>query len=77
MKSTSFPDAIVIGRIVVYTKNRFLAREVEELVEREELPKHASSGRVQLGADSIGWTALPCSVKTNTNYQTESPAVYD
>lgn len=77
MKTTACPDAIIIGRIVVYTRNRFLAREVEELVERERLPERTSAGKMRLGTDNIAWVALPCSANANAAYQLLGLTPYD
>lgn len=62
MRTKTCPDALVIGRIVVYTQNRFLAREVEARIEQEQLLERMPSGRMRIDADTIEWVALPCSV---------------
>ena len=77
MKTIDCPDAIVIGRIVVYTRNRFLAREVEELVERERMPERMPTGILRLGNDNVEWMALPDSAKAGTPWRADETTVED
>jgi hypothetical protein len=59
MKAEICPLAVVIGRVVIYTRNRFLAREIECQIEQDGLPSRMSHGTITLDGKHVRWVALP------------------
>lgn len=59
MQSRAYPVNVVIGRIVVETRNHFLAREVERIVEESGLPEKMSSGKIKIDDEEVEWVLLP------------------
>lgn len=59
MQTKTCPVSIVIGRIVVQTRNHFLAREVERLIEQRRLPEQMSSGTIRIDGEEVEWVLLP------------------
>lgn len=61
MKTKTYPVNVVIGRIVVQTRNHFLAREVERMIEQSRLPERMSSGSIRINGEDVEWVLLPSS----------------
>lgn len=53
------PRAIVIGRLAIYTRNRFLARDIEQKLEQQGVPGLMTSGVIREAGESVYWVALP------------------
>lgn len=65
MKTETYPVNIVIGRIVVHTRNHFLAREVEHIIELCRLPERMSSGSIRISGEEVEWVLLPSTADTD------------
>lgn len=59
METAAHPAAIVIGRVAVYTQNRFLARDIEQRLAQQGMTNMMSSGIILMDGESVHWVVLP------------------
>lgn len=53
------PAAIIIGRVAIYTRNRFLAREIEQQLVEQDALSRMTSGVTVADGKSVFWVVLP------------------
>lgn len=69
MHAQSCPNMIVIGRVIVYTQNQYLARAVEEIIEQEGPAHEVRTGVICMDGMHVKWVALPSPmVQGDTHY---------
>lgn len=68
MRTNPFPRTVIIGRFVIHTQNLFIARAVEEQLEREGAADRGCSGFLRLGDECIEWFALPSAVTSDMHF---------
>lgn len=73
MPTCSVPESLVIGRIVVFTSNHFLARAVEELIRRERRVERSTAGTISMNGESVHWVALPRAATRTTLAERAQP----